>query len=167
MRKIVLDHVSVTSADLDRSVAFYCDLLGLPLIGRGESGEPELGTILGVPEVRLLWAEVDLGGGQLLELLQYLSPNGGALTPPDPARPGGTHIGLRVPDIDAMHARLSRADVPLRSKPVEIREEGDWRGVRCVYASDPDGVTIEMVERPVVPGPVVVPDLEAARSDQG
>jgi len=166
VRKIRLDHVSVTSADLDRSVAFYCDLLGLPLIGRGESDEPELGAILGEPGVRLLWAEVDLGGGQLLELLQYLSPDGEALTP-DPARPGGTHVGLRVADIDAMHARLSRAGVPLRSKPVEIQEEGGWRGVRCVYASDPDGVTIELVERPVVPGPVVVPDLEGARSDQG
>lgn len=166
MRQIRLDHVSVTSADLDRSVAFYCDLLGLPLTGRGESGEPELGAIIGVPGVRLLWAEVDLGGDQLLELLQYISPDGEPLTP-DPARPGGTHIGLRVPDIDEMHGRLSRAGVPLRSKPVEIQEEGGWRGVRCVYASDPDGITIELVERPVVPGPVVVPDLEAARSDQG
>lgn len=161
-----MDHVSVTSADLDRSVAFYCDLLGLPLTGRGESGEPELGTILGVPGVRLLWAEVDLGGGQLLELLQYLSPNGEPLTP-DPARPGGTHIGLRVPDIDSMYLRLSQAGVPTRSKPVEIQEEGDWLGVRCLYVMDPDGVTIELVERPMVPGPVVVPDLEAARTDEG
>ena len=166
MRKIQLDHVSVTSADLDRSVAFYCDLLGLPLIGRGESGEPELGIILGVPGVRLLWAEVDLGGDQLLELLQFLSPEGEPLRP-DPARPGGTHIGLRVSDIDAMYLRLSQAGVPIRSKPVEIQEEGDWLGVRCLYARDPDGVTVELVERPGVPGPVVVPDLETARSDQG
>ena len=166
MKKIQLDHVSVTSADLDRSVAFYRDLLGLSLIGRGESSEPELGAILGQPGVRLLWGEVDLGGGQILELLQYLSPDGEPLTP-DPARPGGTHIGLRVSDIDAMYLRLSQAGVPIRSKPVEIQEEGDWLGVRCLYASDPDGVTIELVERPVVPGPVVVPDLEAARSDQG
>jgi len=165
VRNIQLDHVSVTSADLDRSVGFYCDLLGLPLIGRGESGEPALGAILDLPGVRLLWAEVDLGGGQLLELLQYLSPSGEALTP-DPARPGGTHIGLRVTDIDAMYLRLAQAGIPIRSKPVEIQEEGDWLGVRCLYASDPDGVTIELVERPVVPGPVVVPDLEGARSDQ-
>ena len=116
--------------------------------------------------MRLLWAEVDLGGGQILELLQYLSPDGEPLTP-DPARPGGTHIGLRVSDIDAMYLRLSQAGVPIRSKPVEIQEEGDGLGVRCLYASDPDGVTIELVERPVVPGPVVVPDLEAARSDEG
>jgi catechol 2,3-dioxygenase-like lactoylglutathione lyase family enzyme len=166
VKRIQLDHVSVTSADLDRSVAFYRDLLGLPLIGRGESSEPELGAILGEPGVRLLWAEVDLGGGQLLELLQYLSPDGDPLTP-DPARPGGTHIGLRVSDIDAMYLRLSQAGVPIRSKPVEIQEKGDWLGVRCLYARDPDGVTIELVERPVVPGPVVVPDLEAARSDEG
>lgn len=166
MRQIRLDHVSVTSADLDRSVAFYCDLLGLPLIGRGESGEPELGAILGMPGVRLLWAEVDLGAGQLLELLQYLSPDGEPLTT-DPTRPGGTHLGLRVPDIDALHLRLSQAGIPLRSKPVEIHEKGDWLGVRCLYASDPDGVTVELVERPVVPGAVVVPDLEGARSDQG
>ncbi len=84
---------------------------------------------------------------------------------PDPARPGGTHIGLRVADIDGMYLRLSQAGVPIRSKPVEIQEKGDWLSVRCLYARDPDGVTIELVERPVVPGPVVVP-LEGARSDQ-
>jgi len=30
MRTLGLDHVSLTVADLDRSVAFYHDLLGIP-----------------------------------------------------------------------------------------------------------------------------------------
>ena len=35
-----LDHVSITSADLERSIAFYRDILGLPLMTRGEAAEP-------------------------------------------------------------------------------------------------------------------------------
>jgi hypothetical protein len=27
---------------------------------------------------------------------------------------------------------------------------GDWDGVSCLYASDPDGVTVELVSRPPV-----------------
>jgi len=56
---------------------------------------------------------------------------------------------------------------PRLSRRTLLGYAGDWLGVRCLYARDPDGVTIELVERPVVPGPVAVPDLEAARSDEG
>jgi len=30
---------------------------------------------------------------------------------------------------------------------VTLTEEGEWNGVRTLYARDPDGVTIELVER--------------------
>ena len=35
----------------------------------------------------------------------------------------------------------------MRSEPVTISEPGAWEGVRCFYASDPDGVTVELIER--------------------
>ncbi len=159
---IRLDHVSVTAADLSASLAFYGDLLGLPFLGRGQMEGPELETIVGMPGAKLLWAELALGGGQVLELLQYLSPQNEGLDP-RPWLSGATHIGLAVEDVDALHALLSEAGVPVRSDPVEIHEDGIWNGVRCLYASDPDGVTVEFVERPRVGPPIVLPDLEAVR----
>jgi catechol 2,3-dioxygenase-like lactoylglutathione lyase family enzyme len=141
-----LNHVSVTTLDLDRSLAFYHDLLGLPLLDRGEIEAAHLDTIIGQGRVRLRWAELDLGAGQILELFQYRSPTGTPIHQTT-ADPGSVHIALNVQDIDATHRRLQTAAVTCRSTPVEI-PSGDWAGARCFYALDPDGVTIELVQRP-------------------
>lgn len=159
-----LDHVSVTCADLDRSVAFYRDVLGLRLLGRGSAEEPELSVLTGLAGTRLRWAELDLGGGQVLELVEYLHPRGGRLEP-SVHEAGSGHLALAVEDIDAAYARLLAAGARVRSEPVRLTEEGDWNGVRVVYLSDPDGVTVELVERPEV---IRLPEAEPVpeRADQ-
>ena len=166
MTGIRLDHVSVTCADLDRSISFYRDALGLPFLGRGESDGEDMSQITGLPNVSLLWAEFDLGGAQLLELLQYVSPRGGAVHQRT-NEAGSGHIGLAVEGIDAMYRRLVDAGATVRSEPVEISEAGDWHGVRSVYALDPDGVTIELVERPRRPRVVRIPETDAITTDSG
>ncbi len=145
-RVSAIDHVSVTSADIDRSLAFYRDLLGLSLRGRGDDLGPDELAITGVQDATARWADLELANGQVVELIQYLAPRG---TPsrPDPNDPGATHISLRVTDIDATYARLHGAGVPVRSEPVRISEPGAWEGTRCFYASDPDGVTVELIQR--------------------
>jgi catechol 2,3-dioxygenase-like lactoylglutathione lyase family enzyme len=142
-----LDHVSVTCGDLDASIAFYAGLLGLRVEARGESEDRELAELMGRERVRIRWADVELGDGPVLELVEFLEPTG-----PPVARslwnPGATHIGLRVDDLDAVHARLRDAGVQVLSGPVRLTEEGAWHDVRVLYAIDPDGTWIELVERP-------------------
>ena len=148
MRPVRLDHVSVTCADLDRSLGFYRDVLGLPLLDRGEDGGPEMERLTGLPGARFLWAELDLGGGQILELLRYLEPAGRPLAQRT-SDPGSGHLALLVDDVAAFHARLAAAGVATRSdEPVLVTGFGGWVGVKVLYALDPDGVTVELVERP-------------------
>ena len=147
MRVTGLDHVSVTVGDLERSLAFYHGLLGIPLIGTGEETSAAGATIVGFPGARVRYADLDLGSGQILELLQYLAPTGSALTQ-DVCDPGSGHLALRVDDIATMLRHLVQAGVPARSEPVEIPGPEAWRGARCVYVRDPDGVTVELIERP-------------------
>lgn len=163
MTVLRIDHVSVTTADLERSIAFYRDVLGLKLLRVGESDEPEMSTITGLPGVRLLWAELDLGGGQSLELLQYLAPEGTPVAQRS-CDPGSAHIAFAVDDIEELHGRLVSAGAQVRSEPVEIHDDGDWNGVRCLYLTDPDGATIELVERPRDRRRVVIPQLEATEA---
>ncbi len=146
VRVNAIDHVSVTSADIDRSLAFYRDLLGLSLRARGDDLGPDELAITGVQDASARWADLELANGQVIELIQYLTPPG-TPTRPDPNDPGATHISLRVGDIEATYARLHDAGVPVRSEPVTISEPGAWEGVRCFYASDPDGVTVELIQR--------------------
>ena len=55
-------------------------------------------------------------------------------------------------DAQAVYERLAEAGVRCTSEPVTIETVGAWNGSRAFYVSDPDGVTIELIERPGVPG---------------
>ena len=157
MTEVRIDHVSVTTADLERSIEFYRDVLQLPLVDAGELEGDELQTLVGRPGARARWAELALGGGQVLELLEYESPDQRPLEP-RPWRAGATHIGLAVEALDPVLDRVRRAGARV-SDVVTLSEPG-WEGVRCVYATDPDGVSIELVERPRE-RVVVLPDARA------
>jgi catechol 2,3-dioxygenase-like lactoylglutathione lyase family enzyme len=142
-----LDHVSVTVSDLDRSVAFYHGLLDIPLLGIGEEEEHQTAQLVGEERVRFRYADLDVGEGQILELLQYLVPQG------TPLRqrvfdPGSGHVAIRVEGLDAVVGRLAVAGVRPRSAPVRLDGPDWWAGARVVYVSDPDGVAVELVERP-------------------
>ncbi len=141
-----IDHVSVTVGDLDRSLAFYRDLLGIPLLGRGEEAGSEVASVTGLTDAHFYFADLDLGSGQILELLQYVRPEGVRLKP-RVFDSGSGHIAIRVENLDDTLRRLKREGILPRAAPVELRDPKWWRGARCVYVSDPDGVTVELVER--------------------
>jgi catechol 2,3-dioxygenase-like lactoylglutathione lyase family enzyme len=140
------NHVSVTCADLDRSLHFYHQLVGLPILDSGEVASPDHTTIIGLGEVRLRFAELALGDNAFLELFEYVEPRG----VPAPSRtcdPGNTHFAVTVGDIRATYGTLTEAGVATRSAPVTL-SRGAWRGAHVFYALDPDGVTVEFIEFP-------------------
>lgn len=142
-----LDHVSVTVLDLDRSLAFYSGLLEIPVLGSGEEDGIPMPGGDGSSRTRFRYADLDLGGGQILELIQYLRPLGTPLVQ-RVFDPGSGHLALRVTGMEGVLARLSRAGFPARFEPITISEPAWWKGARIVYVTDPDGVTVELVERP-------------------
>ena len=150
-----------------------------------------MATIVAFPGVRFRYADVELGDGRILELLQYLEPAGRAIAQRT-CDPGSGHIAFLVADIDEAYAELVGAGVTVRSAPITIEGhpgpvrvthsmspsaassdaqhaeatevigvvkaiEADaitievpdyWAGVKVFYAVDPDGVTVEFVQRP-------------------
>lgn len=141
-----MDHVSISVADLDRSLAFYRDLLGLPVLGTGEESGGDIETITGIAKARFRYADLDLGSGQILEILRYLEPRGSPIAP-RVYDPGGGHLGVRVDDVVAVLRRLAASGPPSRSEPRELAEPAWWAGARCAYIHDLDGITVELVER--------------------
>ena len=142
-----LDHASISCADLDRSLGFYVELLGMRLRGRGEAEGVEEFEIAGIPDARVRWADIALPHGQVLELIEYVEPRG-APARPQANDPGAMHVSMRVSDIVAVHARLADAGVETRTDPIAITDPGPWQGAKAFYASDPDGVTIELIQTP-------------------
>jgi len=145
----MLHHVGLTVSDLDASVEFYCAVLGCAVRERSQSSGLEVDTLTGVAEAHIVTADLQLPRGEILELVQYLTPAGVPLAQ-QRNQPGHTHIGFQVPDVDAAYDRLMTHGAVPTSRPVTINEPGSaWDGVRALYACDPDGRTIECLELPV------------------
>jgi predicted enzyme related to lactoylglutathione lyase len=105
--------------DMRRAVAFYRDQLGLPL--KFESSQ---------------WTEFATGPTTLaLHAGEAASETAGPSVVAGHCRPG-----LRVPDLDAFHARVVRQGVPCMRLPQETF------GVRMAQYRDPDGLTISVSE---------------------
>ncbi len=143
-----LHHLGLEVADLERSLAFYRELLGLTVTDEGEGGGPDTDELVGAEGMRFRYAELDLGADQLLELIQPLEPAALPHAHPAARPPSGAHVGLLVDDIDDAFRRLQRAGHPTRSDPVELQDGDAWRGVRALYVADPDGFTVELLQLP-------------------
>ena len=103
---------------------------------------------LGLPGARLRFAELALGQGRLLELLEYEAPRGRALMP-QPNDAGAAHVALAVDDLDEALRRLRDHGFPSRSAPITLHDhEGTWKDVTIAYVDDPDGFIIELIQRP-------------------
>lgn len=142
-----IDHAGITVASIEAALGFYRDLLGLRVTDEGEDEGPEVSAIVGLNGVRMRYAELDLGAGRLLEVIEYLAPEGAPLAQ-RPCDPGASHLALRVDDVDALCARLAAAGVTIAGRPTTITAPGAWNGARCVYVEDPDGRTVELIQRP-------------------
>jgi lactoylglutathione lyase len=141
-------HVGLTVRDLDVSLAFWRDRLGLREIGRGVVEWEHLDRIVGLDGTKIEWAELEFPGGAILELFAYQRPAGDPLPAGGINRPGMTHISLEVADVEHVAERLRAAGYQTRSRELVTIPRGAYKGVKCIYFLDPDGVTLELTEPP-------------------
>jgi catechol 2,3-dioxygenase-like lactoylglutathione lyase family enzyme len=139
-----IEHIGLSVADLERSLAFYQDRLGFKLLRVLDCApESKLGTVVAMPRCRARVAHLFMDG-RMLELFEYAEPRGRA--EPDgacQADHGWIHMGLTSTDTRADYADLSAHGVKFLSEPVEFRP-----GVWIVYFQGPDGEVIELRQTP-------------------
>jgi catechol 2,3-dioxygenase-like lactoylglutathione lyase family enzyme len=143
-----LRHVGLTVRDLDASLAFWRDHVRLRELGRGLVEWEHLDRIVGLDGTQIEWAELELPGGVILELFAYWRPQAAALPPGGMNRPGMMHICLEVDHIEQVVERLTTAGYQARSRELVTIPRGEYKDFKCIYFLDPDGVTLELSERP-------------------
>jgi catechol 2,3-dioxygenase-like lactoylglutathione lyase family enzyme len=144
-------HTGITVRDLDRSVGFYRDVLGMEIVFQQEKQGGYLADIVGYSGAHARMAHLAFpGDSHRIELFQYLEPTpvGEAA---EPRHVGITHVCLVVPDIKEMYARLESAGVDFYSEPVAV-DTGANAGGFGLYLRDPDGVTLELFQPPQANG---------------
>ena len=137
-----IHHTAISTGDLERSLAFYRDLLGFELVMdfSWPKGNANMNATHRLEDTsgRVLLLKT---GNAMVELFQYETPTPATR---DPGRRlcdhGITHICLDVDDIDAEYERLAAAGMKFHCPPV------DYGTVKTTYGRDPDGNMIELQE---------------------
>jgi catechol 2,3-dioxygenase-like lactoylglutathione lyase family enzyme len=136
-----VNHTGISVADIDRSLTFYRDLLGLELIFDSDvDNVPPLNAVVGMDQARgrVAWLRA---GDSMIELWQWDHPEGRPL--PDDYRPadkGVTHYALEVDDVDELYQRIVDAGYPANSEPLDLGLH------KTTYVKGPDGEIIEILE---------------------
>ena len=137
---MTLEHTGLSVSNLERSIAFYRDLLGFEVTHTIECGpEVRLGEVVSLPGCIARIAFLRMGD-KVVELFEYVNPRGSAV--PEgrtQADCGFSHLGLATADIHADYARLTARGVRFYNEPLEYRP-----GVWVAYLYGPDGETCEL-----------------------
>jgi glyoxylase I family protein len=131
MRLTGLHHLTAIVRDLDRTTAFYRDVLGLSLVRQGSSDDD--------PDARHFWFAVgEPSAGHLISFLEYPS------MPPATTGTGSVqHFALVVESAEEQEAWRDY----LRSRGVQCTDVFDRGGFRSIYVRDPDDHIVEIATR--------------------
>ena len=147
-----LAHTGVCVPDCEAAVAFYRDVLGLrvlspPYVMSGNAIRDDMGELVPDPAMKAAIVGFGADGDRLLEVIEYLSEEGGEAggdqrTAAALTDYGLSHVGLICEDLDATRAELE-------SKGVRFLVSGiaDVARVRTTWFVDPWGVVFILVEK--------------------
>jgi MIP family channel proteins len=147
--------IGLTVSDVDRSVAFYGDVLGFEKISDVEVSGAAYERLTGVFGLQARVVVMQLGS-ERIELTEYLTPRGRAA--PADSRSNDAwfqHIAIITSDIEQAYLWLRRHKVQHVSPGPQRLP--DWNpkagGIKAFYFRDPDGHPLEILEFPPDKGP--------------
>lgn len=146
-------HVSFTVSNIDASVKWYTEVLGLEFVRAQVQKNEYTDKLVGFKAAHLKVAQLRVPGETIpmsrhhIELVQYIHPRGEGV-PLDTNRTGVGHWAFMVDDIHAEFKRLKDLGVRFKAdQPIAI-EAGVNKGGYTIYFFDPDGITLELLQPP-------------------
>jgi catechol 2,3-dioxygenase-like lactoylglutathione lyase family enzyme len=149
-----VDSVSMTVGDMDRSVAFYSQVLTFEKVSDVEVAGDAYEHLEGVFGLRTRVVRMRLGG-ESIELIEFLAPKGRPI--PVTSRSNDRwfqHVAIIVSNMEKAYRRM-------REHKVEHASSGpqrlpDWNpnagGIWAFYFKDPDGHPLEILQFPAGKG---------------
>ena len=120
-------HTRMRVSDMDRTIAFYTDVLGLEVLERKTSPRGSHLAFLAVPN-----------SDELIELCSF--PPSGPVT----VQADLVHLAFQVENLDDTTASLKQKGVTITDGPTKTSS-----GSRFIFIDAPDGYEVELIERPV------------------
>jgi methylmalonyl-CoA epimerase len=126
-------HVAIIVRDIESSLAFYRDTLGLPV-----------GLVLPIESDEVIIAFLDVGESKI-ELVQPTSTTTGVARFLEKKGEGFHHVCLETPDVDASLAELTQEGVEIIDQEARRGAEGP---VAFLHPRSCNGVLVELIEEP-------------------
>jgi glyoxylase I family protein len=145
-RVLRTNHTSFTVSNLDRTLGFFRDALGFEVTSRAPRNPRLIEAITGVKGAEVVIAYVR-GPGHDVELIEYTAPAERTCVRPRPCDVGFAHVAYDVDDLDAALAAAAKHAFKPLGPPTAV-DEGPNRGLRVAYLRDPDGITVELIQKP-------------------
>lgn len=149
-----VESVGMTVSDMERSLAFYRDVLDFEPVSDAEYAGPDVERLTGVFGARVRVVTLRLGG-ERIELSEFLAPTGRPI--PADFRSNDRwfqHVAIVVSDMAAAYARLREHRV--RHASSGPQRLPDWNpnagGIEAFYFRDPDGHHLEVIAYPAGKG---------------
>ena len=136
-----VNHMSFTVSNLDDSIKFYSDVLGLKLINVSSRDVLFSEKVTGIPRANLRIAYLS-GNNCSLELIQYISPKGKKIDTKT-CNIGSSHICFNVDNFREFIRKI-KGKIKIVNSPVSI-PLGPNKGRLVVYAKDPDSNNLEFI----------------------
>jgi catechol 2,3-dioxygenase-like lactoylglutathione lyase family enzyme len=135
-------HAGIVVKDLQQSLRFYLNLLGLREVKTmHESGE-YIDRMLGMKGVKVITVKIAADDGNLIELLYFEEPTAISACNSVPNMIGCSHVAFTTTDLEADYSRLKQAGVKFIAAP----QLSPDRKAKLTFCEDPDGTLIELVE---------------------
>ncbi len=147
---IRLSHRGMCVSDIETSVRFYSEGLGFAPAEQFAMDDPALSTVMEVPGAVIRAQMVRNPQGVTFELLQFVRPEASG---PRERRPnnqyGLTHLAFYVDEMDEAAERIRAAGGRVYAHTRATFPEGN---TTMMYCTDPNGVRVELMHNPDVPG---------------
>jgi len=138
-------HIGIVVTNMEKSLKFYRDLLGLSIVrNMDESGE-YLDNMLSIKNAHVNTVKLaanDKEDGVLVELLEFKSNPQTPKDNSDISRIGASHVAFTVNDLDKLYSEFVVAGINFNAPP-QFSPDGY---AKVTFCRDPDGTPIELVQ---------------------
>ena len=136
-------HFGIVVRDMERSLHFYRDLLGLKVVKvMDESGE-YIDSMLSLKGARVATVKMSADSGEtLVELLEFKSHPQPTHGEREVYSIGPSHVAFTVDDLDEVYRWLSESGVRFNAPP----QQSPDGYAKVAFCQDPDATPIELVE---------------------
>ena len=135
-------HVGIGVHDLEATVKFYTEVMGMEIIYRAHNIGEKISRVVGVKDAELVVCVVRKGDLRL-ELIDYKNDKKKARSSyKEQDEPGILHIAFAVNDIDKEYEKIRARGYEFNAPPMVARENGP----KICYFKGPDNVVVELFE---------------------